>query len=77
MASARQASYVKHEFDCLWFRARVKVKVVDSFRVLVRVEIRGYVKSFCLAEKSLKPKKRNNFWASEVVRAKYITISIS
>ena len=44
------------------------VRVVNSFGVMVRVrvEIRVYVKPFCSAEK---PKKRDNFWASELVRA--------
>ena len=40
---------LKHEFDCLVLRARVRV--VDSFGVLVRVRIRVYVEPFCSAEK--------------------------
>ena len=40
---------------------------MDSFGV--RVGIRVYVKPFCSAEKPYKPKTRDNFWASELVRA--------
>ena len=48
---------IKHEFDCLWFRARVRVsvlaRVMNSFGVMVRVRvgIRVYVKPFSSAAK--------------------------
>ena len=47
------------------------VRTMNSFSVMIRVRIRVYVKSrtFCSAAKPLKPKSRDNVWASELVRA--------
>ena len=40
---------------------------MDSFGVMVGIRV--YVKPFCSAEKPLKPKTRDNLWASELVKA--------